>query len=283
MSNEQIDQMKKHLHVCACLWILIQYSFSQNTLVLKGVIYDTSSSPIEHVHIYNETAKVGTTSNKKGEFKISVSEGDWLKISNIQYISKKIRIKKGNLRTGFLQVHVIARNNLLKEVELTKPLKGTLTSDILKPKKDSISAQMELLIGSIMDIPFEEIMNMDIGADEQHLKKPDNAQLLTDPISKTAGLPLVKIALPDPYVEKKRALREKINFKERFPNRLLQLLGEDFFFIKLKIPKEKYHHFLSYCDSLGIETLFKEEKHLELLKILLKESKSYLIVIENNK
>ncbi len=275
--------MKKQLHLCTCLWLLIHCSFSQNTLVLKGIIYDTSFSPIENMHIYNETAKMGTISNKKGEFKISVSEGDWLHISNIQYISKKIKVKKGNLQEKFLQVHVISRNNLLEEVVITNQLKGTLTSDILTPKKDSIKEQIEMLIGSIMDIPHQEIMEMAIGADEQHLKKPDNAQLLTDPIAKTAGLPLSIMSFSDPYLEKKRALRKKINFKERFPNQLIKLLGEDFFFVKLKIPKEKYHHFLTYCDSLGIETLFKEEKHLELLKVLLKESKSYLIVIENNK
>lgn len=228
--------MKQQLQIFIFLWILIQYSFSQNTLVLEGIIYDTSSSPIEHMHIYNETTKTGTISNKKGAFKISVSEGDWLHISNIQYISKKIRIKKGNLHEGFLQVHVIVRNNLLEEVVVEKKLKGRLTSDLLKPKKDSIKAQMEMLIGSIMDIPHKEIMNMAIGSDEQHLKKPDNAQLLTDPISKNAGLPLSTIKISDPYLEKKRALRKKINFKEGFPRQLLKLLGEDFFFIKLKIP-----------------------------------------------
>jgi hypothetical protein len=61
------------------------------------------------------------------------------------------------------------------------------------------------------------------------------------------------------------------------------MFGEQFFFVKLKIPKEKYFHFLEYCAPLNIETLYKEEKFLDLLKILLKESKSYLLLLENNK
>ena len=275
--------MKKQLPLFLCLWLLIQYSFSQNTIVLKGIIYDTNATPIENAHISNETKKTGTISNINGEFSISVHDGDWIQISNIEYITKKIRLKRGNLQEGFLRVHLIPRNNLLEEAVITKQLKGALTSDLLKPKKDSIREQMKQLIGSIKNIPHKEIMDMNIGADEQHLKKPDNAQLLTDPIARNAGLPPKTIGIPDPYLEKKRALRKKINFKECFPNRLLLLLGKDFFFVKLKIPKEKYHHFLTYCDPLGIETLFKEEKHLALLKILLKESKSYLIIIENNK
>ena len=275
--------MRKHQKLYLCFGLLIQTVFSQNTLVLDGVIYDASSSPIENVHIYNETSNKGTISNKQGKFSISVKESDWLHISNIQYISKKIRVKKGNLQEGFLRVQLIPRNNLLEEAVITTELKGRLTLDLLKPKKDSIKAQMEMLIVSIMDIPYKDIMNMTIGKDEQHLKEPDNAQLRTDPTTKNADISLAKKRLSDPYLEKKRALRKKLNFKEGFPRQLLKLLGEDFFFIKLKIPKEKYHHFLTYCDSLGIETLFKEEKHLALLKILLKESKSYLTVIENTK
>ena len=184
--------MRKHQHLYLCIGLLIQSVFSQNTKVLRGIILDADSAPIEQVHIYNETTKKGTISNKKGQFSISVNERDWLHISNIQYISKKIKVKKGNLREGFLRVHLIPENHLLEEAVITTKLKRRLTLDVLKPKKDSIREQMTQLIKTINSIAHKKIMNMPIGADEQLLKKPNNAQLLTDPIAKNTGATLKK-------------------------------------------------------------------------------------------
>ena len=78
-------------------------------------------------------------------------------------------------------------------------------------------------------------------------------------------------------------MRKELNFKESFPEKLKKLFGDHFFFVRLKIPKDKYYHFLAYCNSLGIEELYKNNKHLDILKILLKESKSYILLLENNK
>jgi hypothetical protein len=69
-------------------------------------------------------------------------------------------------------------------------------------------------------------------------------------------------------------------FKKAFPFKILSELGEKFFFDDLKIPIEKYFHFLEYCNPLGIEKLHKEGELLEIIKILRTESVSYLIIIE---
>ena len=105
----------------------------------------------------------------------------------------------------------------------------------------------------------------------------------TDPTRKFAPVTLVSASMPDKSLIKKRAQRKRLNFKESFPYLLKKLFGEEFFFVKLKIPKEKYFHFLSYCNPLGIEQLYKEGRRLELLKVLLKESKSYLLLLEKSK
>jgi hypothetical protein len=56
-------------------------------------------------------------------------------------------------------------------------------------------------------------------------------------------------------------------------------LGEDFFFIQLKIPKERYYHFLEYCNPLGIEKKYKNGEILEVIEILKNESSNYLKII----
>ena len=93
----------------------------------------------------------------------------------------------------------------------------------------------------------------------------------------------MSIGIPDRALEAKKARRRDINFKESFPGKLMHLFGARFFFVKLKIPKDNYYPFLQYCNPSGIERLFKDKKHLEILKILLKESKSYLLLLENDK
>ena len=48
--------------------------------------------------------------------------------------------------------------------------------------------------------------------------------------------------------------------------------------VLLKIPKEKYFHFLEYCNPLGVEDLYKTNK-LKVITILKKESKTYLAIL----
>ena len=60
---------------------------------------------------------------------------------------------------------------------------------------------------------------------------------------------------------------------------LISEFGETFFENDLKIPTEKYYSFLEYCNPLGIENLFKENRKIELINVLKKESITYLLLI----
>ncbi len=62
--------------------------------------------------------------------------------------------------------------------------------------------------------------------------------------------------------------------KENFHELLKRELDEDFFFKELKIPPEKYYHFLEYYNPLGIEKLYKEHEVLKLIKVLRKGSEA---------
>lgn len=253
-----------------------------NRVLITGSIKSASLKPIENTHVVNLTTGVGNVSNKNGMFNIPVKEGDWLQISNIQFRTKKIKIKKGNLKERALLIHLIPIENKITEVVIKKKFKGHLALDKIKNKKDPIGEKIKGLLEIIKDMGHEAIINMKIDDDELHLKKSKNAQLITDPVAKFAGLPPKSIGIKDGALEAKKARRRKINFKESFPNKLIQLFGERFFLVKLKIPKDKFYHFLQYCDSSGIEKLFKDGKHIDLLKILIKKSKTYLINLEEN-
>lgn len=245
-----------------------------NSILINGEIKNTYLKPIVNTHIINLSTGVGTVSNKKGAFNIPVKKGDWLQISNIQFISKKIKIKKGNLTERVLLIYLMPVRNILDEAILKKKMKGILSLDRKDKEKDTLPR---------IDQEYYNFSNIDFSNVKVDENKPKSAQYLTDPIARTAGLPSASVNIPDRALEERRAVKREINFKEKFPKKLLKLFGERFFFDNLKIPKENYYHFLQYCNPLGIERLFKYKNHLEILKILLKESKSYLLLLENNK
>ena len=89
-----------------------------------------------------------------------------------------------------------------------------------------------------------------------------------------------RAVIPFKYSQRLWALRRNIAFRESFPGMLLSEFGEEFFENDLKIPENKYHNFLEYCNPLGIENLYKENRKIELINILRKESKTYLKLLE---
>jgi len=247
-------------------------SSQKKRTLLKGIVYNTASTPIENTHIVNLTTMTGTISNKSGVFTLMVNKGDWIQVSNIQFRTKKIKLKKGTLKEGVLSVYLIPVTNVLEEAVIKKKLTGVLALDRSDKKKDTIPK---------IDKKYYNFSKMDLSI-KTPLYKPLDSEKLADPTMNNAPITIFKVEFGGSS-KKKQAQRNEINFMENFPQKLKNELGENFFFVKLKIPKERYFHFLQYCSPFDIEQLFKDQKRLEILKILLKESKSYLLLLENNK
>lgn len=268
--------MEKKLLTLFFFYLLFQTSFSQEKRVeINGVVLNPSSKALKNSHILNLTTNSGTISNTDGTFTISAKKGDWLQITNIQFHSKKIKIAQNIHQERFLHVYLLPILNQLDEVKIKKKMKGFLSLDRINTPKDTIGD----LVKGIMSIPYKEIMGMGVGNDERHLRKPTVKPGILAGFKGIGG----GIPIPDNRLIAKRKLKKEIRFKENFPVQLKKIFGEHFFLVRLKIPKEKYYHFLEYCNPLGIEELYKSRKHLDILKILLKESKSYLLLLENNK
>lgn len=269
-------KMIKNIILYSILFFLYSFSFAQsNRIIVNGIIKNSSFKPIANSHIVNLTTKIGTISNKHGKFTIPVKEGDWLQISNIQYLTKKFRLKNGNLKERTLLIYLSEIKNELEEVFIKKKMKGSLALDRINKRKDSLSKiDKDYYNFSKMDLSIKKIKN---------LQDKSDAQYHTDPTMKNVAVTLISVSIPNNSAKKKQQLRNQLNEKINFPKKILKKYGNTFFSETLKIPKDKYYHFLSYCDAFDIEKLFKEGKHLELLKILLKESKSYRLILEKNK
>ena len=271
--------MKTQTLLFIFLGITIALYSQEKRVEINGMVINQSSKALQNSHILNLSTKQGTVSDEQGKFTITAKKGDWIQISNIQFHGKKMRITQSHSNERFIRIFLLPILNQLEEVEIKKKMKGHLLFDRISTRKDTIGDLMKNLVNGIMSIPFNKIMEMSIGKNERHLQKPTVTPGLLPGFKGVGG----SATIPYADLKKKRADRKFINFKERFPENLKKLFGEHFFFEGLKISKENYHHFLEYCNPLGIEELYKSEKHLDILKILLKESKSYLLLLENGK
>jgi hypothetical protein len=136
-------------------------------------------------------------------------------------------------------------------------------------KKDS-------LLSTIMD--FSKV-NMKLVAGDDHIDNMKPPMNNVDPTARFAGAG-VSIVAPFKASARLWALRKELARKKAFPYQIMSELGEKFFFIQLKIPVERYFHFLEYCNPLGIEDLHKDKKMLDIIKIFQTESKTYLEIIK---
>ncbi len=258
------------------LIILIIYSTTllaqKDKFWLYGKLKD-SSSVVKNANIINLKTNIGTFSNDFGDYKIIVSIGDTLQYSSVQHKTIYRIINNFVYRSEVLDVFMISSTYELDEVVLRRnDLDGFLSLDLKKTPEDRRAEALKKTM-NFSGVNMNIIYNGDYI--DQRVRPPMNN---VDPIAMFAGAG-GGVSIPFKYSEKLWALRRDINFREKFPKMLLSEFGETFFENDLKIPTGKYYSFLEYCNPLGIENLFKENRKIELINLLKKESITYLLLI----
>lgn len=248
--------------------------FSQNKpLLIKGFTKD-SLGVVKDANVWNLSTGKGTFSSEEGSFEIFASEGDSIKISSIPHETKTLVFSKQNFKEQTTAIYLTIKVTVLDEFELKQNnLTGSLFTDVKNvPTKirDSILADnMNYIINAKKGKLIPDIIDTKV-------KPPPND---VDPISGSAPRSSGGIGMPLKSLRKERAKKAHLNFIRAFPKKLLTDLGNDFFFVQLKIPKERYYHFLEFCNPLGIEKKYKNGKALEVIEILRNESVGYLKII----
>lgn len=254
-------------------FFLIIYStnlFAQkDNFWLYGKIKD-SLGIVKNANIVNLKTNTGTFSNDFGDYKIIVSIGDTLQFSSVQHNTVYRIVNNFIYRSEILDVFMINSTYELDEVVIkTNDLDGFLSLDLKKTpidrKGDALKKTMDL-----SKVNMKVIYNGDYI--DQKVKPPINN---VDPTSFFAGAG-AGVGIPVKFSEKLWALRRDIEFKQKFPFMLVSEFGEPFFENDLKIPLAKLHHFLEFCNPLGIEDLYKQNRKLELIVLLKDESIVYL-------
>lgn len=269
--------MKKQLLITFILSFIISKSLAQEKRKFLYAKITDNIAEISNAHIINTNTNQGTYTNEVGEFRILAKPNDSLKISFVGYKTKVITVK---LNHFWMQINsfILERNIIeLDEVALKKHnLFGILSRDMKQTPEDvAVVKSKGALDFSMIDFKQPIIKRID---DMERSKAP-NIWKEVDPTAKFFGIGgrfntgSVKKAM------KRKKHRKDIQFKENFPKMLISEFGASFFFNDLKIPKENYLHFLEYCNTLNIEQLYKDDKKIDVIKILQEESKGYLKII----
>lgn len=266
--------LKKLLLTLFLLIFVSNVSAQQKRNLISGKVSD-SLGIVKNANIINLKTNQGTFSSDQGLFRIFVSIGDTLSFSSIQHKLKKIVISKKVIANREITVSLKLNVYTLDEFDLKRhDLMGRLTADSKDVPKDT----KDSLLRNVMDFSNIDFSEIDPTVDANTKMKAPIVNTMAGAMPMAGGGAAVVMPFKDS--ERLWALRRELAQKKAFPYKVLSELGEKFFFDELKIPIDKYFHFLEYCNPLGIEDLHKEDRILELIKILRTESISYLKIIK---
>lgn len=239
--------------------------FSQNdTHSFRGKIMEFEK-PISGVHIYNLNSLHGTSSDMNGFFEIKVIENDTLIISHVKYRTLRVVVSKYYLDfKDPVKIFIDEMTNYLDIISIKNHnLSGSLNFDSKEVPQDSIN---ESFLDLVSHPSFKDY--------EIDLSKPPS--FTVDPTGGTGGSGVTIASINFPEGSKKSELRKKLYLKRSFPERIIADLGVNYFTKTLKIPDEKIHHYLTYCDYKDIINLYYKNEIMAVLNILKGESTAYL-------
>jgi hypothetical protein len=265
--------LKKLLFALFIITLSTSIISQEKRKLITGKVLD-STGVIKNANIINFKNNQGTFSSEQGLFRIFVSEGDSLSVSSVQHTPKIIVITERILDQIDLTIILKAATYTLSEFELKRHnLMGRLGID----SKDVPRNVQDSLLRNVMDFSNVNFSQEDFEIDAIDKARPPEVNTMTGMMPMIGG---VAIVMPFRGSAKLWALRGDLAQKKAFPYKILSELGEKFFFDELKIPVDRYFHFLEYCNPLNIETLHQDGKLLEVIKVLRAESISYHKIIK---
>ena len=248
----------------------------------RTIIYGNIKSNIkqlEGIHVLNKTSKEGTITDAKGDFQILGKENDTLIFSGIQFYYLEISLNKQNIDNKTITVDLFQKINVLNEVTVKHNLTGNLLIDA-----GNIKNSISKVKGGALDfsnIDYSLITTISNKSSRNHTSNDQQlmpnmspniiaiASLIIKPIVKQVA----KIGVTKRNL-KKHERTYAANILEA-PEQIRKDFGDDFFIETLNINDENIEHFIESCLPKGIAVLYVENKKIELIQILLEESKAY--------
>lgn len=255
--------MKKILLIVTFICFHISYS-QENRIEINGSV-QTNLKGIGNIHILNLSSKNGAISDDFGFFQILVKTGDSILVSSIQYENKEIIIHKNHLKDKWLRIYLNERIYVLDTLKIKRHnLMGVLQFDVKNTPKDTvkkISFEMPKIGDNKVPLPI----------DEMDLQKPPNA---AHPNLGGFGI-FYGVPIKDGRYEAELRFKRELKRKKDFPLEIIKHFGAEFFTKELQINPNNIHLFIAYCDFRDLMNLYYKGETLEVIRILIEESKHF--------
>jgi hypothetical protein len=273
--------VNKKLILIILLTCSSQLFAQKSNIFLQGMVRD-SLNLIKDVHVINLNTLKGTYSNDYGQYRITVSLGDTLEFTSVQFETIKKIITDRIFFSKKLKLILKNKNYVLNEVIVKKhDLIGDLRIDRKKVPKDTIALKGRKLSNIIENISKESQKGILNKPSIKHSKLAETSMRNTDPSRSFNGVNLMGIVngMFSLIPKKKRKKLSTKESNELLKNKILTDFGNSFF-EELNIDNNQIIPFLEYCSQFNIEELYKENKRLDLIKLLEDESIKFLIQLK---
>lgn len=233
--------------------------FAQKREPLHGQIITDTTSAIQ-VNIVNISAQTATISQTDGHFSIPVKRGDSLRFSSLSYHPVTLRVTKATLAKDSLTIQLEKAVNELSTVHLNSGLSGDLGEDA-----------EEVGYFNQAEIGFE-ITHQPMTAPKRRLNYVTSGNNITQLANAISGrTKMLKRQLAYQNLESKK-------------QRVVTIVGLNYFTKKLKIPAKDIDRFLYFCLSkAGFPKVVSPSQILALRQFLAQKAPAYKAAWEAQK
>jgi len=252
--------MKKLLALLSIFSCLLSIDAQEKRTFIKGKILLDNFAVLDSVsnydiHVINKNTSIGTITNDDGSFEIPIKLGDELYFSHINLQHKTIKITDKILADKNFTINLKEKTETLNEIVLEKQ------RSIFYKDPDIIEYQGPKVTEKTLHLPFANTVAKE---DKAIFKFQSGGIVSLDNLlnslngTKKLQKQLLKISKED---------KELLKIRKYFT--------DDFFITDLEIKKEYINQFLNNCVDKNIISIFKSDKKLQLIKLLIDESKLY--------
>ena len=187
--------MRKLLLLCSFLILIVSEGYAQSRIV-KGVVTDNASKPLEGATVVVVETQKATTTDASGNFQIQAENGQSIRVS---YVGTKPIVVIVTSDTKTLQIQFKDSNNTLNELVVTgytserkKDLTGSVSVVDLTPVKNNSSGNtMQALQGRVAGLYIEKDGSVN-GATSRILIRGANTLGNNNPLYIIDGIPTTR-------------------------------------------------------------------------------------------
>jgi hypothetical protein len=213
------------------------------------------SLAVSDVHIINQNTNIGTITNDIGFFEIPVKVGDTLFYSHLKYVHKHIVITESIISNKVFTIHLEEKIVTLKEIILEKQ------HSIFYQDPEIITYTGPVVTAKSLNLPYA------------NSKIEKNEPLFT--FRSGASISLGNLVSVLNGSKRREKLLKEMVLEDAELEDVRKYFTDDFFITDLKIEKNYINQFLNDCIDKNIIRIFKRDNKLDVIKLLMKESKLF--------